>query len=77
MLKYELKLLPEIVWAGVVAGVTVAAQVLTTTDFSRVEDWQTWGIALAAAIGRAVLGAVIQIAFGKGPEILPPPGPTP
>lgn len=73
MFEYQFKRLPELAWAVAVAAVTVAVQMAAQTDVRAVDDWQTWVVALGAAVGRAALAAAISWVTAKPPELPPPP----
>ena len=74
MLSYEVKLLPEAVFAALTAAVAAVLQLLNTTDLSTMETGRFWLVMIGAAVARAAIGAVIQTVFGKGPA---PTGGTP
>ena len=56
---YDTKPLQELVWGGVVAGLTFTLTVLVTFDPETITDWRAWAIALGAGVVRAVAGALI------------------
>lgn len=58
---YQFKFGSEAVWAVLVAGVTALAQV---TQGAPPTDWKVWLVAAAAAVTRAVLGAVFSATIG-------------
>ena len=49
---YIIDWLEETAWALVIGAVAVAAPVILATDIEKVEDWETWGVALGLAVSR-------------------------
>ena len=52
---YIIDWLEETAWALVIGAVAVAAPVILATDIEKVEDWETWGVALGLAVSRVAV----------------------
>lgn len=73
-MEYQFKPIPETLWAVLVAVVVTMAQLLTAADSSQVlADPKAWLIVAAAAIARAVFGAVLGAATPDPPSPWAPP----
>jgi len=61
---YEFKRLPESVRSILIAVGIVVAQMIATTDFSAIESWHVWlvalGVAALHAFGVAMLGVLTR-----------------
>ncbi len=60
-MKYEFKVLPEILWAAGVGGVTAGLEILVKFDPEVIADWETWAIASGAAVVRAAAAAALPV----------------
>lgn len=67
-MSYQFRFKPEALWFVGVAALTAILQILITFDPAKIENWQTWAIALGAAAVRAAAGAAIH-ALGSAPEV--------
>lgn len=57
---YTFKGLPESVRSILIAVAVVALQIIVATDFTKIESWSTWIIALGAAIAHALAVAILS-----------------
>ena len=78
MFEYEIKRLPELGWAVLVAAVAFAAQVVATTDPHTVTDWRAYAIGVAAGLGRVLFVALLKwIGIAGDAPAAPPSPPAP
>ena len=57
--EYVFKRVEELAWAGLVAAAIFGLTILVDFDPDKIQDWQTWAIALASGCLRAAAGAVL------------------
>lgn len=63
LMTYNFKFFQELGWAAFIAAAIQLLQVLVLFDPSKITDWRTWAVALAAGCVRAAAGAAIAV-FG-------------
>lgn len=61
---YDFKFWQEVGWAVVTAVAIAVAQIASETDFTAIQDWNTWLLMGVGAMVRAA-GAAVLIAFGR------------
>lgn len=59
--QYDFKILPEIVWAAVIAASMALFQALVIFEPNEIEDWQFWAVSLGSGIVRAVAAAALAV----------------
>lgn len=60
-MKYDFKILHEIVWAIVIAAAIAAATIAVDFEPGKIVNWQTWAIAAAGSVARASAVAVLVV----------------
>ncbi len=63
---YTFRPTPELIWFILTALVTTIAQAVASQGATPPTDWHAWGIGVAAAAVRAVLGVVIHVLGTSG-----------
>jgi hypothetical protein len=59
-MRYDFKVLEELLWAGIVAGAVFVLELLAELDPAAVaQDWQTYFVAALAGLARAFAGALL------------------
>ena len=62
---YDFKVTAEFWWFVLVTIIVSVMQVMVTFDPSKVTDWKTWAVALAAGAVRSAAGAVLSYIGAK------------
>ena len=60
-MQYELKALPEVLWAAAVGAGTAGLEILIRFDPEVITEWETWAIASGAAVVRAAAAAALPV----------------
>ena len=58
---YTYKMLPELGWAVLIGIVVVVAEALLVFDETVFTEWESWAVALAAAVARSVGASLLNV----------------
>ena len=59
-MKYRFKPWQELFWSVLISGATVLLLALVSFDPTKIDDWQTWTVALGAGMLRSMAGAALD-----------------
>ncbi len=65
-MKYEFKMIPELIFALVVGAVVFVFQLFVAFEPEAISNWETWAITAAGGLTRAVAAAGLAYLASRG-----------